>query len=67
MDSLDRIKEEASRDYQLKVKSLRSEIDRVQNNQDKIIKSGFDESGNFLSVRQDSNTGQLYYDRLSKE
>lgn len=65
MDSLDRIKEEARRDYQLKVKTLRNEIDRVQNNQDKIIKSGYDKSGNFLAVRQDGNTGQLYYDRLS--
>ena len=67
MDSLDRIKDEGSRDYNLKIKSLRNEINRVQNNQDKIIKSWFDDQGNFLSVRQDSNTGQLYYDRLSEE
>jgi len=39
MDSLDRIRGEADRDYQFKIKSLRNEINRVQNNQDKIIKS----------------------------
>lgn len=63
LENLDKIKKEAENEYRNKVKVLNYEIERISKNNDEIIEKGYDENGELVVARVDSNTGNIYYEK----